>query len=95
MRAFRISRHHTSLVKGLGWFATQKIVQGTPLLAEKALFQAVGNHTEDDITAKRDRLLPPDLVDFNALTCADRPISAKKIFDTNCLEMHRTQQGQI
>ncbi|CAF9917875.1 MAG: hypothetical protein ALECFALPRED_000389 [Alectoria fallacina] len=95
MRAFRISRHHTSLVKSFGWFATQKVVQGTPLLAEKALFEAVGYHTEDDIEAKRDRLLPSDLVDFNALTWMDRPISANKIFDTDCLKMHRTQQGWI
>lgn len=58
-------------------------MRGTPLLAEKALFEAVGNYTDDGITAKRDRLLPPDLADFNALTCADLPISAKKILDTN------------
>ncbi|CAD6575639.1 MAG: hypothetical protein ASARMPREDX12_007403 [Alectoria sarmentosa] len=93
-RLFRISRHRTSPVKGNGWFAAQKIMRGMSLLAEKALFEAVGSNTEDEITAKRDGLLPPDLADFNALTCANLPISVKNIFDTTALRCTKRSKAR-
>lgn len=92
LRVFRITQHPTNPAKGLGWFAKEKIQRGTPLLAEKALFEVVGEYTEGMVTAERDRLSQSDQEEFGELVGPSATSTPKQIFDRNAFEMHSTQQ---
>lgn len=92
LTVFRISEHPTNPAKGVGWFATVDIQRGTPLLAEKALFEVVGDYDDVVITAERDWLSQSNQEAFGKLAGPSATSTPKQIFDRNAFEMHTTQQ---
>ena len=91
MKLFDIAPHREVSAKGNSWFAREKIMRGTPLLAEKALFIVTRTPSIRTINRERDNLSPTDREQFDALSAATR--TPKCIFDTNSFGFTDTDQG--
>lgn len=83
--------------KGLGMFATNDILQGTRILAEKPFFSLAERpevsdsdpHAPSDISQAFDRLPPSEQSKYMSLHCPERPDSSSifSIYEANCFEM--------